>query len=75
MRRALCRRLCSALHRFEWTRAEFEAWARGVAAEHGYAVSFHGVGKVTCAHPEVQQASEAAGYATQVAVFEQAPHA
>ena len=25
-------------------RAEFEGWARGLAAEHGYAVSFDGVG-------------------------------
>ena len=27
-------------HRFEWTRAEFAAWAAGVAREHGYAVQF-----------------------------------
>ena len=25
-------------HRFEWTRAEFEAWAAGVAERHGYTV-------------------------------------
>ncbi|MER7368478.1 3' terminal RNA ribose 2'-O-methyltransferase Hen1 [Nonomuraea wenchangensis] len=31
-------------HRFEWTRAEFAAWARRVAAEHGYAVAFEPVG-------------------------------
>jgi 3' terminal RNA ribose 2'-O-methyltransferase Hen1 len=31
-------------HRFEWTRAEFEAWAGGVAARHGYAVRFLPVG-------------------------------
>lgn len=32
-------------HRFEWTRAEFETWARGVAAIHGYDVRFSGIGK------------------------------
>jgi 3' terminal RNA ribose 2'-O-methyltransferase Hen1 len=31
-------------HRFEWTRAEFQAWAELVAANHGYAVRFASVG-------------------------------
>ncbi|GAA1982477.1 3' terminal RNA ribose 2'-O-methyltransferase Hen1 [Kitasatospora viridis] len=31
-------------HRFEWTRAEFRAWAERVAAEHGYTVSYRPVG-------------------------------
>ena len=31
-------------HRFEWTRAEFAAWARGVAERHGYALDLTGVG-------------------------------
>ncbi|MHA7133719.1 3' terminal RNA ribose 2'-O-methyltransferase Hen1 [Oerskovia turbata] len=31
-------------HRFEWTRAEFQAWADGVARRHGYAVTFRDVG-------------------------------
>ena len=31
-------------HRFEWTRAQFEAWATGVAARHGYDVRFLPVG-------------------------------
>jgi 3' terminal RNA ribose 2'-O-methyltransferase Hen1 len=31
-------------HRFEWTRAEFEAWSTGIAARFGYAVRFDGVG-------------------------------
>ncbi len=31
-------------HRFEWTRAEFSAWAGGVAARHGYDVRFEGIG-------------------------------
>jgi 3' terminal RNA ribose 2'-O-methyltransferase Hen1 len=46
-------------HRFEWTRAEFGDWARGVCAEHGYAVRFEPVGEVD---PEV-------GAPTQLAVF------
>ncbi len=37
-------------HRFEWTRAEFEAWARGVAERHGYEVDFEPIGPVD---PEV----------------------
>lgn len=32
-------------HRFEWTRAEFQSWAHPVAAAHGYAVGFRGVGE------------------------------
>jgi 3' terminal RNA ribose 2'-O-methyltransferase Hen1 len=47
-------------HRFEWTRAEFEAWAGRVAAEHGYAVRFLPVGPED---PEL-------GAPTQMAVFE-----
>lgn len=31
-------------HRFEWTRAEFETWARGVAERFGYDVCFLQVG-------------------------------
>lgn len=31
-------------HRFEWTRAEFETWAKGVGARHGYTVEFRPVG-------------------------------
>jgi 3' terminal RNA ribose 2'-O-methyltransferase Hen1 len=31
-------------HRFEWTRAEFQAWARGVAERFGYEVKFLAVG-------------------------------
>jgi len=31
-------------HRFEWTRAEFEAWANEVAAMHGYTVRFMPIG-------------------------------
>jgi 3' terminal RNA ribose 2'-O-methyltransferase Hen1 len=32
-------------HRFEWTRAEFEAWARAVAERFGYAARFEGIGE------------------------------
>jgi 3' terminal RNA ribose 2'-O-methyltransferase Hen1 len=31
-------------HRFEWTRAEFRAWAQGVAERYGYTVAFRPVG-------------------------------
>jgi hypothetical protein len=31
-------------HRFEWTRAEFSAWAEAVCARHGYAWEWRGVG-------------------------------
>jgi len=47
-------------HRFEWTRAEFEAWAGRVAADHAYRVRFLPVGPVD---PEL-------GAPTQMAVFE-----
>ncbi|GIJ50747.1 3' terminal RNA ribose 2'-O-methyltransferase Hen1 [Virgisporangium aliadipatigenens] len=43
-------------HRFEWTRAEFRAWAEGIA---GYSVAFEGVG----------DADELLGAPTQLAVF------
>ncbi|GAA4641377.1 3' terminal RNA ribose 2'-O-methyltransferase Hen1 [Gordonia humi] len=33
-------------HRFEWTRAEFAAWAERVADHHGYRVRFVGIGDV-----------------------------
>ncbi len=46
-------------HRFEWTRAEFAAWAERVAERFGYAVRFLPVGPED---PEV-------GPATQMAVF------
>jgi 3' terminal RNA ribose 2'-O-methyltransferase Hen1 len=46
-------------HRFEWTRAQFRAWAAGVAAAHGYQVRFRPVG------PEHAEA----GPPTQLAVF------
>lgn len=46
-------------HRFEWTRAEFAAWAGRVAAEHGYEAEVAGIGE---SDPEL-------GQPTQMAVF------
>ena len=49
-------------HRFEWSRAEFEAWAARVAGAYGYGVRFVAVGAVD---PEV-------GSPTQLAIFDRA---
>ena len=46
-------------HRFEWTRAEFESWAGGVAERNGYAVH----------HAPIGEADEKLGPPTQMAVF------
>ncbi|WP_307487065.1 3' terminal RNA ribose 2'-O-methyltransferase Hen1 [Microbacterium trichothecenolyticum] len=46
-------------HRFEWTRAQFQDWAQGVADRHGYAVEHRTVGDVD---PSV-------GSPTQLALF------
>jgi len=48
-------------HRFEWTRAEFERWAQGVASRHGYEARFEGIGPQDAAH----------GAPTQMAIFTQ----
>ncbi|PNY81296.1 3' terminal RNA ribose 2'-O-methyltransferase Hen1 [Deinococcus koreensis] len=48
-------------HRFEWTRAEFQAWAQAAAGQYGYRVRFEGIGDE---HPDY-------GAVTQVGVFEQ----
>lgn len=47
-------------HRFEWTRQEFQDWARQVAGKHGYSVRFVSIG------PE----DELVGSPTQMGVFE-----
>jgi 3' terminal RNA ribose 2'-O-methyltransferase Hen1 len=52
-------RLRHADHRFEWTRAQLQSWAGGVAERFGYAVRFAGIGSE---HPEL-------GPPTQMAVF------
>lgn len=47
-------------HRFEWSRAEFESWASGVAERNGYRVRFQGIGELDPEH----------GAPTQLAVFD-----
>ncbi len=42
-------------HRFEWTRAEFAAWAEGVAERHGYKVTFEGLGAADETHGSPSQ--------------------
>jgi small RNA 2'-O-methyltransferase len=49
-------------HRFEWTRAKFRDWARGVAARNGYRVAFGDIGE-----PDADL-----GSSTQMAVFRRA---
>lgn len=46
-------------HRFEWTRAQFAAWAGSTAAAHGYTVELRGIG----------DADAAFGSPTQLALF------
>ncbi len=46
-------------HRFEWTRAEFEAWGNRVAEEYGYEVSYAPLGPV----------DDALGGPSQMAIF------
>jgi small RNA 2'-O-methyltransferase len=52
-------------HCFEWTRAKFKAWARGVAARNGYQVLFREIGEL---HPTL-------GRETQIARFQLEPAA
>jgi 3' terminal RNA ribose 2'-O-methyltransferase Hen1 len=47
-------------HRFEWSRAEFAAWAEKVAAEHAYAVRIETLGEV----------DDELGAPSQMAIFE-----
>ena len=49
-------------HRFEWTREEFQTWAKGLAEKFGYTVEFQSVG------PE----HEELGSPTQMGVFQRA---
>lgn len=50
-------------HRFEWSRAQFRAWATPLAARHGYKVALRPLGG---AHPEL-------GGASQMALFHRTP--
>ncbi|KAK4421032.1 Small RNA 2'-O-methyltransferase [Sesamum alatum] len=47
-------------HKFEWTRAQFNEWASGLAARHNYSVEFSGVGGAADVEP---------GFASQIAIF------
>jgi hypothetical protein len=49
-------------HRFEWTRQEFQTWAKGLAEKFGYTVEFQPVG----------QEHEELGPPTQMGVFQRA---
>ncbi|WP_405490907.1 3' terminal RNA ribose 2'-O-methyltransferase Hen1 [Nocardia sp. NBC_00511] len=51
-------------HRFEWSRAEFAAWAHRVGESYGYTVGFEPVGPV----------DEQVGASTQMAVFTRTAH-
>jgi 3' terminal RNA ribose 2'-O-methyltransferase Hen1 len=46
-------------HRFEWSRAQFEAWGKGIAERFGYSVRFSGIGP----------ADEVVGAPTQMGAF------
>ncbi|MGA7805583.1 3' terminal RNA ribose 2'-O-methyltransferase Hen1 [Bradyrhizobium sp.] len=46
-------------HRFEWTRAEFQAWADRIGSTYGYRAALHGIGRQDVAR----------GAPTQMAVF------
>ncbi|KAJ3178938.1 Small RNA 2'-O-methyltransferase [Geranomyces variabilis] len=56
-------------HKFEWTRAEFQAWANSAAAEYGYGVRFTGVGTLTSGLGN----EHVVGQCSQVAVFTRLP--
>ncbi len=51
-------------HHFEWTRAQFQRWASGVAGRHGYSVSFSDLGPL----------DPVRGSSTQMASFSLASH-
>jgi 3' terminal RNA ribose 2'-O-methyltransferase Hen1 len=50
-------------HRFEWTRVEFQTWAKDIAERFNYTVSFEDIGSID---PVV-------GAPTQMAIFEKSP--
>eukprot|EP00966_Prymnesium_polylepis_P040312 935553-Prymnesium_polylepis.1 len=57
-------------HRFEWSRAEFQAWANGLADAHGYTVHFEGIGGGPVDEVVPYGEWRGAGPQTQVAIFE-----
>ncbi|KAF4070732.1 hypothetical protein AMELA_G00276940 [Ameiurus melas] len=52
-------------HKFEWTRAQFQAWADGVCRKYGYSVEFTGVGETPGEIRDV-------GFCSQIGVFQRA---
>lgn len=46
-------------HKFEWDRAKFQRWARGVAMRNGYQVGFGGIGETD---PELGQPTQTAHF-------------
>jgi 3' terminal RNA ribose 2'-O-methyltransferase Hen1 len=48
-------------HRFEWSRAEFQAWADGIASRYSYQVEYTGIG---------EEDPDGRGTPTQMAVFD-----
>ena len=57
-------------HKFEWTRAEFQAWATGLAETFGYRVEFYGVGGGALDEVVPYGMWRGAGPQTQACVFE-----
>ncbi len=51
-------------HRFEWTRAEFQAWAADVCSRFGYACEFRGIGELGMTPDGIE-----VGTPTQMGVF------
>uniref|UniRef100_A0A1I8JJ92 Small RNA 2'-O-methyltransferase n=1 Tax=Macrostomum lignano TaxID=282301 RepID=A0A1I8JJ92_9PLAT len=49
-------------HKFEWTRAQFQAWSQSIARRYGYAVRFTGVG-------DAPDGLKMIGHCSQIAVF------
>ncbi|XP_027010165.1 small RNA 2'-O-methyltransferase isoform X3 [Tachysurus fulvidraco] len=50
-------------HKYEWTRAQFQAWAEGVCRKYGYSVEFTGVG-------EAPGETRNVGFCSQIAIFQ-----
>lgn len=57
-------------HKFEWTRAEFRAWAELLSQDFGYTVTFHGIGGGPFDEKVPYGVWRGSGPQTQVAIFE-----
>ncbi|KAI8340350.1 hypothetical protein EDC96DRAFT_468920, partial [Choanephora cucurbitarum] len=51
-------------HKFEWTRAQFEAWCQTGATKYGYQVEFHGIGLLSGKEDALDH-----GHCTQACIF------